>query len=224
MSMSGPVRVAVVSPQEVVERGITSMLDDYPDRVVVTALPSARSDTTGFDLIVYDTYGLFLDGERELAHLLHETDAKVLIYSRDLRPDLHAQAYALGARAWISMSADAAELVRSIERTAAGEPINEPPSDRQGAAAGLTVREIEVLKLITQGLPNQEIAKRLAMSGNTLKSHIRRAYRKIHVTTRSQAVSWAIAHGLTPPVEPPRISPAPKGPPPPRKEMEGSSA
>lgn len=77
----------MVSPQEVVERGITSMLDDYPDRVAVTALPSAHSDTTGIDLIVYDTYGLFLDGERELAHLLHETDAKVLIYSRDLHPD-----------------------------------------------------------------------------------------------------------------------------------------
>lgn len=213
----------MVSPQEVVERGITSMLDDYPDRVAVTALPSAHSDTTGIDLIVYDTFGLFLGGERELARLLHETDAKVLIYSRDLRPDLRAQAYALGARAWISMSADAAELVRSIELTAAGVPINEPQSDRQGTAAGLTVREIEVLKLITQGLPNQDIAERLGMSGNTLKSHIRQAYRKIHVTTRSQAVSWAIAHGLTPSIELPRISPAPKGPPPPRKEMEGSS-
>ncbi|WP_328531292.1 response regulator transcription factor [Nocardioides sp. NBC_00368] len=193
----------MISPQEVVRRGLTTMLDDYPDRVAVTALPCAHCHTARVDVIVYDTFGLFLAGERELAHLLHETDAKVLICSRDLRPDLHARAHALGARAWISMSAHAHELVRSIELTAAGEPINEPRSDRQGTAAGLTAREIEVLMLISQGWSNQEIAERLAMSGNTLKSHVRRAYRKIKVTTRSQAVSWAIAHGLASPTERP---------------------
>ncbi|MFE7227051.1 DNA-binding response regulator [Nocardioides sp. NPDC057577] len=171
------------------------MLQDYPDRVAVSAAPFASSLEGEVDVIVYDTFGLFLRDGAELAEL-YEANAKVLVFSRDLRPDLRAQAFKIGARAWISMSAHAAELVQSIELTAAGKLIREPQRELQGTAGELTAREIEVLGLIAQGLSNQDIAENLAMSGNTLKSHIRRAYKKIEVTTRSQAVSWAIAHGL----------------------------
>ncbi|MEU6137263.1 response regulator transcription factor [Nocardioides sp. NPDC047086] len=182
-------------------RGMITMLDDYPDRVVVATLPSTHGHADGVDVILYDTFNLYLADGQELTHLLHETDAKVLILSRDLRPDLHALAYSLGATAWISMGAHADDLVRSIELTAAGEPTREPQSDRQGTGAGLTTREIEVLKLIAQGLSNQDIAEKLSVSVNTLKTHIRQVYRKIRVTTRSQAVSWAITHGLASPDE-----------------------
>ncbi|EGD41591.1 putative transcriptional regulatory protein DegU [Nocardioidaceae bacterium Broad-1] len=193
-------RVAVVSPQEVVMRGLTTMLADYPDRLVVTALPSVRSKAPGVDVILYDTLGLHLADGSDLVHLLQETDAKVLIFSRDMRPDLRVKAYSLGAKAWVSMSVHAGELVRAIEMTASGEPIGER-EDRLGTVAGLTTREVEVLALITQGLSNADIAEKLVVSVNTLKSHIRQAYRKIEVTTRSQAVSWAITHGFAPPDE-----------------------
>ncbi|MEI7058156.1 response regulator transcription factor [Nocardioides sp. CCNWLW239] len=181
-------------------RGLTTMLADYPDRLVVAALPSVRSRAPGVDVILYDTLGLHLADGSDLVHLLQETDAKVLIFSRDMRPDLRAKAYSLGARAWVSMSVHAGELVRAIELTAAGEPLEER-EDRLGTVAGLTTREVEVLALITQGLSNKDIAEKLVVSGNTLKSHIRQAYRKIEVTTRSQAVSWAITHGFAPPDE-----------------------
>ncbi|MBG6097239.1 response regulator transcription factor [Nocardioides luteus] len=196
----GVLRVAVVSPQEVVMRGLTTMLADYPDRLVVTALPSVRSKAPGVDVILYDTLGLHLSDGSDLVHLLQETDANVLIFSRDMRPDLRVKAYSLGAKAWVSMSVHAGELVRAIEMTASGEPIGER-EDRLGTVAGLTTREVEVLALITQGLSNADIAEKLVVSVNTLKSHIRQAYRKIQVTTRSQAVSWAITHGFAPPDE-----------------------
>ncbi|MFJ2758705.1 DNA-binding response regulator [Nocardioides sp. NPDC087217] len=196
----GVVRVAVVSPQEVVMRGLVSMLTDFPDRVVVTALPSVRSRAPGVDVILYDTLGLHLADGSDLTHLLHETNAKVLIFSRDMRPDLRVKAFSLGAPSWVSMSVHAGELVRAIELTAAGEPLGER-EDRLGVVAGLTTREVEVLALITQGLSNKDIADKLVVSVNTLKSHIRQAYRKIEVTTRSQAVSWAITHGFAPPDE-----------------------
>jgi len=181
-------------------RGLVSMLTDFPDRVVVTALPSIRSRAPGVDVILYDTLGLHLTDGSDLTYLLHETDAKVLVFSRDMRPDLRVKAYSLGAHAWVSMSVHAGELVRSIELAVAGEPIGEH-EDRMGTLAGLSTREVEVLALITQGLSNKEIAAKLVVSVNTLKSHIRQAYRKIDVTTRSQAVSWAITHGFAPPDE-----------------------
>lgn len=179
-------------------RGLTTMLADYPDRLVVTALPSVRSRAPGVDVILYDTLGLHLTDGSDLKHLLHEIDAKVLIFSRDMRPDLRVKAYSLGAHAWVSMSVHAGDLVRSIELTAAGQPIGEH-EDPMATVAGLTTREVEVLALITQGLSNKDIAAKLVVSVNTLKSHIRQAYRKIDVTTRSQAVSWAITHGFAPP-------------------------
>lgn len=197
---SGVVRVAVVSPQEVVMRGLTTMLADYPDRLVVTALPAVRTKAPGVDVILYDTLGLHLTDGSDLEFLLAETDATVLVFSRDMRPDLRAKAYSLGAKAWVSMSVHAGELVRTIELAAAGEPIGEH-EDRLATVAGLTTREVEVLALITQGLSNKDIADKLVVSVNTLKSHIRQAYRKIEVTTRSQAVSWAITHGFAPPDE-----------------------
>ncbi|MGH3352414.1 MAG: helix-turn-helix domain-containing protein [Nocardioides sp.] len=181
-------------------RGLTTMLADFPDRLVVTALPAVRSMAPGVDVILYDTLGLHLSDGSDLDHLLHRTDAKVLIVSRDMRPDLRAKAQSLGARSWVSMSVHAGDLVHSIELTAAGEPIAEQV-DRMGVAAGLTTREVEVLALITQGLSNSEIAAKLVLSVNTLKSHIRLTYRKIEVTNRSQAVRWGIAHGFAPPDE-----------------------
>lgn len=196
----GVVRVAVVSPQEVVMRGLTSMLADFPDRVVVTALPSVRSRAPGVDVILYDTLGLHLADGSDLVHLLQETDATVLIFSRDMRPDLRVKAYSLGAKAWVSMSVHAGDLVRAIELAASGQSLGER-EDRLGTVAGLTTREVEVLALITQGLSNKDIADKLVVSVNTLKSHIRQTYRKIEVTTRSQAVSWAITHGFAPPDE-----------------------
>ena len=195
---SGMVVVAVVSPQEVVMRGLTMMLADFPDRVVVTALPAVRSKAPGVDVILYDTLNLHLSDGSDLQHLLQHTDAKVLIFSRDMRPDLRAKAYSLGARSWVSMSVHAGDLVRSIELTAAGEPIDER-EDRLGTVAGLTTREVEVLALIAQGLSNKEIAAKLVLSENTLKSHIRQTYHKIEVANRGQAVSWAITHGFAPP-------------------------
>jgi len=193
-----PVRLAIFSRQEVVSRGLTAMLADYPERVIVMAMPSVWSRAVGVDVILYDTLGLHKSDGAELDHLVHNTDAKVLIYSRDMRPDLRARGMAKGARGWISMSMRSQELVEAIERAADGKPLG-AEEDRLGFDAGLSPREVEILALITQGHSNQEIAERLYCSINTLKSHIRSIYRKIRATSRPQAVAWAMQNGFAPP-------------------------
>jgi DNA-binding NarL/FixJ family response regulator len=65
-----------------------------------------------------------------------------------------------------------------------------------GPEAALTRRECDVLSLVAEGLSNQEIAERLFVTGNTLKSYIRSAYRKVGVRTRAQAVRWVCAQTL----------------------------
>jgi NarL family two-component system response regulator LiaR len=73
--------------------------------------------------------------------------------------------------------------------------------DWPGRAAGLSSREAEVVALIARGLSNQEIAERVFLSVNSIKSYIRSAYRKIGVERRTQAVMWAMTNGFVPDVE-----------------------
>lgn len=73
-----------------------------------------------------------------------------------------------------------------------------PRCDWPRRDVGLSPREAEVLALITQGLTNLEIAERSYVSINSVKTYIRAAYRKIGVTSRSQAVRWGMQHGFEP--------------------------
>jgi DNA-binding NarL/FixJ family response regulator len=193
-----PVRLAIVSRQEVVARGLTAMLADYPERVIVTSLPTVWTKAVGVEVVLYDTLGLHGNEGGELEHLLNNTRAKVLIFSRDMRPDLRARAHAYGCRSWVSMSTRAKELVEAIELTAAGHSLPDQ-EERLGQDVGLSPREVDVVALIAQGHSNLDIAAKLHLSANTLKSHIRQAYKKIGATSRAQAVGWALQHGFAPP-------------------------
>ena len=70
--------------------------------------------------------------------------------------------------------------------------------DWPGRGEGLTDRESEILALITQGMSNAEVAALTYLSPNTVKSYIRTIYRKIGVSSRTQAVLWGVQHGFTP--------------------------
>ena len=73
-----------------------------------------------------------------------------------------------------------------------------PPLDWPGRAEHLTERESEIIALITQGKSNAEVASIVYLSINSVKSHIRSAYRKMGVTNRVEAVLWGVEHGFRP--------------------------
>jgi DNA-binding NarL/FixJ family response regulator len=100
-------------------------------------------------------------------------------------------------------------LVRAVESAATGWETGDPGFDptvgssmadaranQLGADVGLSEREVEILTLIAQGVPNQEIASRLFLSINSVKTYVRTAYRKIDVMSRAEALGWAIRHGF----------------------------
>ncbi len=70
--------------------------------------------------------------------------------------------------------------------------------ETQGREHGLTLRESQVLTLITDGMTNLEIAEATYLSINSVKTYIRTAYRKIGVSRRSQAVAWGMTNGYAP--------------------------
>ena len=69
-------------------------------------------------------------------------------------------------------------------------------AEHLGEAAGLSPREGSVLGLVVSGLSNQQIADRLYLSINSVKTYIRSTYRKVGVSSRAQAVAWGIQHGF----------------------------
>jgi NarL family two-component system response regulator LiaR len=158
------------------------------------------------DVLLYDTFGRERIDET-LEKVLAESDAKVVLYTWSLQPELIAEGTALGIKGFLSKTLDAVELVEAIEKVHFGLIVVDPPLPDEapivrgawpGREHGLTPRESEVFTLIAQGLSNLEIADRAFISINSVKSYIRSAYRKVGVSSRSQAVVWAFDHGLAP--------------------------
>lgn len=197
-------RVAVVSPSVIVAAGVAQLLGHHPEiEVVETALDP--------DVVVFDFLAL-LDANQGVLDALdrHLTrlECVVLVLSHDLRPELTATALARGAADEVSIRAGEAALLSAVlaagARSAAAQA-GHPGSSRRrlrdvrellSEEAGLSLREVDVLIRVTQGLSNQEIAQDMFVSINTVKTYIRTAYRRIGVGSRTQAVLWYIKHGF----------------------------
>jgi NarL family two-component system response regulator LiaR len=160
------------------------------------------------DIVLYDTFGQVQGEGIDLEDFVRTSGgAKVVIYSWNLQRPLIAQALRDGARGYLSKVLTGPEIVRALERVMAGEVVvltgdhessEGGEGDWPGRSVGLTSREAEVVALITQGLSNQDIADRIFVSINTVKTCIRLGYRKMGVTTRSQAVLWGVENGFKP--------------------------
>ena len=108
-----------------------------------------------------------------------------------------------GARGFVLKEAPMEDLVRALETVARGDVYVDPVLAGVLAAAGvggelptLTQRERDVLRLLAQGLSNEEIGKQLFISAETVRTHVRKAMGKLEADTRTQAVAKAIRQSL----------------------------
>ena len=200
-----PIRVALVNDDEVVVRGLDSMLRHYAEHVEVVMLNAATPVSVNVDVALYDTFGMGQgNGPGVTALVANPRVSKVAVYTWNFQPWLTRDTLNTGVRGYLSKSLPAARLVDALHAIAAGQLVVSPSRGRSslvggdwpGREEGLTAREAEVLSLITMGLSNQEIAERTLLSLNSIKSYIRSAYRKIEVDSRSKAVLWGVEHGM----------------------------
>jgi len=203
--MTRPLRLAIVDDYAVVVAGVASFLSAHDIDLVETG--ASKSVISDVDIVLYDTFGQIQGEGLDLEDFVRDSDAKVVIYSWNLEPRLINEAVTKGARGYLSKVLTGPEIVHALERVMLGEIViltGEHESSAGGAgdwpgrSVGLSSREAEVLALITQGLSNREIAQRAFISGNTVKTYIRSAYRKIGVTSRAQAAVWGVENGFKP--------------------------
>jgi DNA-binding NarL/FixJ family response regulator len=116
---------------------------------------------------------------------------------------LLSEALDVGARGFVLKEAPLADLVRAAERVAAGEAYVDPvlagflvSSHFTDRAPSLTQREREVLRLLADGLANDEIGKTLHISPETVRTHVRKAMSKLEADTRTQAVATALRQSI----------------------------
>jgi len=203
-----PIRLAIVDDYAVVIAGVASFLAD--ERIDVVETGASLPVISDVDVVLYDTFAQVHGEGIDLEDYVRESGAKVVVYSWNLRQDLIERAMVEGASGYLSKVLTGPVIVEALERIMNGETViltgdHETSvggaGDWPGRSSGLSPREAEVVALIARGLSNQEIAERVFMSINTIKSYIRSAYRKMGVERRTQAVIWAMAHDFAPDTE-----------------------
>ena len=198
-------RVAIIDPQELIVAGLTRVLTQCRNphfRVVSPEHPNPPADIVLYNVEQHH------DGSHDPGlHALLRQSASTIIatFLDEPCPGVDA-ALRCGAHGAVSMTLPVADVIRNVTEIhhACRRDEKAPPPARschsEVVRSGLTRRELEVLGLIGAGLTNQEIADRLYISLNTVKTYIRWAYQRIGTTRRSQAVIWVARHGLATPV------------------------
>lgn len=138
---------------------------------------------------------------RQAATLAPET--ALIFYTAYGDRALVTEALDLGVRGFVLKEAPLQDLVRAVELVASGSTYVDPVLAGVLASAtvtkglpSLTQRERDVLRLLSDGLANEEIGKRLFISPETVRTHVRKAMAKLEADTRTQAVATALRQSL----------------------------
>jgi DNA-binding NarL/FixJ family response regulator len=132
-----------------------------------------------------------------------ELHTAVILYTAFGDRALLIEALDAGARGFVLKEAPLAEVVRAIQLVSAGRTYVDPvlagvlsSPAATGKMATLTERERDVLRLLADGLSNDDIGKELHISGETVRTHVRKAMAKLDADTRTQAVATALRQSL----------------------------
>ncbi|MFB7372207.1 response regulator [Streptomyces sp. NPDC056222] len=221
------IRVIIVDDQAMVRAGFAALLAAQADIDVVGEAPDGKQGvevarSTHPDVVLMDVRMPEMDGLAAAREILNPPVGvthrpKVLMLTTFDVDDYVYEALRAGASGFLLKDAPPADLIAAVRVVAAGEALLAPsvtrrliadfaaskPAPRGDRAAlrlnGLTPRETEVLELIARGLSNQEIADRLVLAEQTVKTHIGRVLAKLDLRDRAQAVIFAYESGLVTP-------------------------
>jgi DNA-binding NarL/FixJ family response regulator len=228
MTSADPVRIVVADDHEVVRAGFAELLDTRPDFVVVGTAPDGAEAVRLCrelqpDVVLMDIRMPVMDGieaTRQLADAGQSRPRVIILTTFDLDEYVY-EALRVGASGFLLKDVTAERLFEAVRVVADGEALLAPGITRRlisefsalrrnanpdGAAAlgpaqlrALTPRETQVLRLVAEGLSNAEIAARLVVNEETVKTHVSRVLRKLGLRDRTQAVVAAYESGLVVP-------------------------
>ncbi|HTU84013.1 MAG TPA: response regulator transcription factor [Solirubrobacteraceae bacterium] len=215
------VRIVIADDHDVVRSGFASLLDTQPEFTVVgTARDGVEAVQIGRerepDVVLMDVRMPGMDGIEATRQLTGVgTGVRILILTTFDLDDYVYEALRAGASGFLLKDVTAETLFHAVRVIAAGDALLAPGITRRlisefagrsermphpaPALEELTPRETEVLRLIAQGLSNSEIAERLVVTEETVKTHVSRVLAKLGLRDRTQAVVLAYESGLVVP-------------------------
>jgi DNA-binding NarL/FixJ family response regulator len=213
------IRVLVCDDQVLVRTGLVTIIDAQPDFEVAGECGDGQAAVDlahrlDPDVVVMDVRMPVLDGiaaTRLLAGVGVRRPVKVLVVTTFNLDEYVYEALRAGASGFLLKDAPLGRLLHGIRTVASGAALLDPEVTRElvgkfatrirPAAPGahdipLTPRELEVLRLVADGLSNKEIAAELVLSPETVKTFVSRILTKLALRDRVQAVVYAYRHGL----------------------------
>ncbi len=204
-----PIRVVLADDHALMRRSLRLLLDGQDDVEVVAEgddIPSVVRHVEGSSphVLVLDLNmpgGSSVETIRRLRDRAPET--QIVVMTMDESPVFAQRALAAGAVGFVVKDRADAELPQAVRAAAHGEEFVSPALAGRLAALQsslaedrLTMREIEVLRLIALGHTSVEIARQLSLSPRTVETHRARIYTKLGLSTRAQLVRYALGRGL----------------------------
>ncbi len=205
------IRVMIVDDHPIVRAGLVALVDAADDIEVVgtasTGLEAVRvAQTLAPDVVLMDLRMPELDGDEATARIIAANPAtRVVILTTYESDDAILSAIEAGASGYLLKAAPEAELIAGVRAVAAGEVALAPgvaallvkrAAAPAPAGPSLSARELEVLRLVAQGLSNRAIGEKLFLGEATVKTHLLHAFAKLEVRDRTRAVTRAMELGL----------------------------
>jgi DNA-binding NarL/FixJ family response regulator len=212
--------IVIADDHEIYRRGLKLFLENEGMRVIACAATGNQAveaiKTHNPDILILDIAMPDLDGLGALAIVKHIAPSiRVVILTALDDAAYLSRARELGVDGYFSKGIDNDYLIKAIyeviennEKLYSTNHVPIPtlpkgfsllfPKDRKSSSLGkdLTDKEALILSYLSMGLENQEISKRVSITGNTLKTHLGKIYTKLGVSDRTQAVIWALRNGF----------------------------
>src|SRR5882757_5947646 len=205
--MADEITTLIVDDHEVVREGLRLSLSRASHiRVIGEASDGASAVELAVrrkpDVVIMDVRMPGMDGLEATKLLLEQApESKVLIFTAFSERSLLSRGLESGAKGYVLKEAPHQTLVRAIEKVAQGEGYVDPalmPAFLSGKESTdmLTTREREILQLLADGMSNADVAARLFISQETVKSHVRHILTKLEADTRTHAVAIALREAI----------------------------
>jgi NarL family two-component system response regulator LiaR len=212
--MAKTIRILVADDHEVVRKGIRAFLATKPEvevigeaadgAEVVRLAAALHPDVILMDLVMPEVDGI------EAVRLIRadQPDVRILVLTSFATDDKVFPALKAGALGYLLKDSSPSDLLQAIRQVHRGESSLHPTIARKvlqeltrspqqpPAPDPLTEREVEVLRLVAQGLSNQDIAAVLLVSDGTVRTHVSSILAKLHLASRTQAALYALRQGL----------------------------
>jgi NarL family two-component system response regulator LiaR len=203
------IKLLVVDDQNIVRKGICALLEQVDDIDVIGEASNgeeavAQAKRLHPDVILMDLMMPKMDGITAINEIqAGQLPARIIALTSFVTEDKVFPAIKAGAMGYLLKDSEPEDLITAIRKVNRGEPAKMvleelgQPIKRPLTPEPLTQREVDIIRLVAQGLSNRQIAEQLVIGEATVRTHVGNVLNKLHLANRVQATLYALREGLT---------------------------